>query len=417
MEEDKLTIKNSMIWNSLGSMIYLVALWLCSIIVVRISGYGAAGVFSLALSISNTTQSIALAGVRNYQISDINNRFSADTYVVARYITATISMLVVISVVVVGDYTVLETMSIIAMGLYKIIDAIVDVYQGILQKAWRLDIVGKSLIIRGVSIVLTFSVIFYFTDNVFWAIMGMAVISEIIFRVLEYRYSMKIEKMDIMKKINWEDIKKLLIISLPLLIYTSILNTYATVPRMILQWKDGQEALGIYASVATPTVFVQVAATYIFTPLIAVFAKHYMDSNLKKFNSLLFKCIASFIGIILLAIVVCVFLGDWGLSILFGKEIILYSYLLIPTVCVTGIMALVLFLCMILTIFRKLGSLVWANIIGIIVCVLISLWQVSLNGMQGVNYSLIISLLILVGILSCVIIRTEIEIYQNKNKI
>ncbi len=45
MDEDKLTIKNSMIWNSLGSMVYLIALWLCSIIIVRISGYGAAGVF------------------------------------------------------------------------------------------------------------------------------------------------------------------------------------------------------------------------------------------------------------------------------------------------------------------------------------------------------------------------------------
>ncbi len=349
--------------------------------------------------------------------TDINNRFSADTYVMTRYITSAISMLVVIGVAVGGDYTVLETMSIIAMGLYKIIDAVVDVYQGILQKAWRLDVVGKSLIIRGISVVLAFSVILYFTDNVFWAIIGMAVISEIIFRLLEYRYSMKVEKLDIVKKINWEDIKKLLIVSLPLLIYTSILNTYATVPRMILQWKDGQEALGIYASVATPTVFVQVAATYIFTPLIAVFAKHYMDSNLQKFNSLLFKCIASIIGIILLAIVVCIFLGDLGLGILFGKDIIQYSYLLIPTICVTGIMALVLFLCMILTIFRKLSSLVWTNIVGIIICVLLSFWQISSNGMQGVNYSLIISLLTLVGILSCIIIRTETKIYQDSNKI
>lgn len=48
MEEKKVSIQKSIIWNSAGSMVYLITQWLISILVVRLSGVETAGIITLA---------------------------------------------------------------------------------------------------------------------------------------------------------------------------------------------------------------------------------------------------------------------------------------------------------------------------------------------------------------------------------
>ena len=43
MEEKKVSIQKSIIWNSAGSMVYLITQWLISVLVVRLSGVETAG--------------------------------------------------------------------------------------------------------------------------------------------------------------------------------------------------------------------------------------------------------------------------------------------------------------------------------------------------------------------------------------
>ena len=68
----KLSMKQSILWNSWGSMFYLGCQWLLTILVVRISGVDNAGLLSLAMSVSNIWYSLAVYGMRNFQVSDTN---------------------------------------------------------------------------------------------------------------------------------------------------------------------------------------------------------------------------------------------------------------------------------------------------------------------------------------------------------
>lgn len=53
MEEKKVSIQKSIIWNSAGSMVYLITQWLISVLVVRLSGVETAGILTLAMSVNN----------------------------------------------------------------------------------------------------------------------------------------------------------------------------------------------------------------------------------------------------------------------------------------------------------------------------------------------------------------------------
>ena len=50
MEEKKVSIQKSIIWNSAGSMVYLITQWLISVLVVRLSGVETAGIIFSVLN-------------------------------------------------------------------------------------------------------------------------------------------------------------------------------------------------------------------------------------------------------------------------------------------------------------------------------------------------------------------------------
>lgn len=75
MGSKKLTIQESIVWNSVGSLVYLATQWLTTILVVRLAGVDAAGNLTLAMSIGNLVYSIALFGMRNFQVSDISEEY------------------------------------------------------------------------------------------------------------------------------------------------------------------------------------------------------------------------------------------------------------------------------------------------------------------------------------------------------
>ena len=68
----------------MGSLILVGSQWLISMVIVRLSGYEDAGVFALAMSISNVFASFANYGMRSYQIADTKHIFSPIQYVFSR---------------------------------------------------------------------------------------------------------------------------------------------------------------------------------------------------------------------------------------------------------------------------------------------------------------------------------------------
>ena len=71
------SIATNILWNTFGNIVYLVCQWLLSVVVVRISGsYADAGVLTLAISTTNIFATLAAFSVRNYQVSDLSEKYS-----------------------------------------------------------------------------------------------------------------------------------------------------------------------------------------------------------------------------------------------------------------------------------------------------------------------------------------------------
>ena len=151
-----LSIRANMIWNATGSLVYMAAQWLTTVLVVRLStGYDAAGLLALGMAVSNIFSPIGYYKIRAFQVSDLDEEFTFRQYLGFRIIT------VALAIVVMFVYCFLTCppgtwVTVILYGFFSLGPVFVDVLHGEEQRDARMDIIGISFVLRGILLLASF---------------------------------------------------------------------------------------------------------------------------------------------------------------------------------------------------------------------------------------------------------------------
>lgn len=390
MERKKISIQSSILWNSAGSIVYLVTQWIISIFVVRFSGVEDAGNLTLAMSVNNIFYSIAMQGIRNFQVSDTNEKYKDHTYVYNRILSCILSFGICLLYCGIIQYSSEQKICIIAYCLFKMSEALYDVYAGICQKNWRMDYIGKSWMIKGIVTLGAFVGFYLISGNLLWAILGMAISAYIVVGVYDVPKTHSLSQIRI--SLKDKDCLKLTIECFPLLCYLILSTIVPTIPRIFMERILGNYALGIYGSIATPTAIVQMGASYIFNPFLTLFAEQYNSGKIVQFRNTMKKCILTISCFSVIALIGGKILGKWGLNLIYGSEVAEYVSLLLPLILCTILTSLVWFLCALLTVVREFKGLIISNLIVVILSGISSIFCLKIFGMQGASIALGISL-------------------------
>lgn len=390
MERKNISIQSSILWNSAGSIVYLVTQWIISIFVVRFSGVEDAGNLTLAMSVNNIFYSIAMQGIRNFQVSDTNEKYKDHTYVYNRILSCILSFGICLLYCGIIQYSSEQKICIIAYCLFKMSEALYDVYAGICQKNWRMDYIGKSWMIKGIVTLGAFVGFYLISGNLLWAILGMAISSYIVVGVYDVPKTHSLSQIRI--SLKDKDCLKLTIECFPLLCYLILSTIVPTIPRIFMERILGNYALGIYGSIATPTAIVQMGASYIFNPFLTLFAEQYNSGKIVQFRNTMKKCILTISCFCVIALIGGKILGKWGLNLIYGSEVAEYVSLLLPLILCTILTSLVWFLCALLTVVREFKGLIISNLIVVILSGISSIFCLKIFGMQGASIALGISL-------------------------
>jgi len=394
-------------WYSVGSTIYMFGLWAITYLVLIVSGPANSGILSVAMAITNVCYTIAVWGMRSYQVSDIDGRFSDNTYIMSRLITCIVSVAACAVFVFVKDYSYEKRLCFILYMIFKVSEAGADVFNGIVQKHWRMDIIGKSYIARAALTVAAFTLTLKFTGSLPLAILSMMVGSFAVIIFYDVIQTVKISHVQI--KWDFQSTHKLLIQCAPLVICSFLYTFNALIPRLLLEEKFGDTIQGFYAAIASPVLIVQLLASYIYSPLIPLFSKSHADHNTSAFSRLLIKILLLILALSVVSIFVCYLFGDWGLSIIFvsQKKSGLFGYfnILIPTMLTAIGTSLIWLLNGVITAIRQIKSLFFIAFAGSIVCVVITKYFVYKYGANGINISMIIVQAVQIVLMMSLVIR------------
>lgn len=390
-EQEPLSMKRNMLWNSAGSFTNLLAQWLITVLVVRIaSGYDAAGLYSLAVSVYGIFAPVAQYRMYTYQISDTHHENTVGEYFTLRVITNGIALVACFG------YALLTcplsaVPAIMLYGLFKSAALLIDVFHACDQRHYRMDYIGISLAMQGVSSLAIFALAFSLTQNleITLALMSLALL--VIGLVYDMPRSNGFEKLRL--GITWRKTRYLLLKCLPIVIGALAMAAAVSAPRQYLFDAMGEATLGVYASVAAPVAIIQTGASYVYYPLIGYFADYYDRGEKRKLIGLLLRVTG---GIALVGVACAVLLELFGAPILemfFANNIGQYAYLLVPMIVSAMITAYVWFLNDLLIAVRDFRGNMIGSIVPLVVALACMVPFVQWWGMNGVSFTAIASYL------------------------
>lgn len=385
-----LDIKKNMLYNTIGSLTYQGCLWITTVLVVILSsGYSDSGILSFAMTIGNMFTAVGTYNMRTYQVSDIKGKYSQRNYVGFRLLT------LIIGVILLGIYSIvvspdsLTLIAVFAYLLFKVDESFCDVLYGVDQRGERMDYIGISQFIRGILIVLAFSLGLYLSQNIILAILAMYPAGLLVTIVYDIPHARRMD--NIRPQLKKEQAKGLLTECLPIVLEILFLGMIVSVARQYYANAYGAERLGIYAAVATPAVLIQAAARFLYAPALVPLSEKWNDSPKESFLPFFRKTLLVMAGFIIVGVAVLAWAGPILLNLVYGQKVEGYTYLFTNVLISTSALAVLYYLTDVLVLCRDIkGSLISASAaLAIALSTMVPLEAIF--DMQGINYVVILS--------------------------
>ncbi|MDO5041891.1 MAG: polysaccharide biosynthesis protein [Slackia sp.] len=381
----ELSLKANVLWNSIGSMFYLGCQWLITVLVVRLSsGFDAAGLLSLAMSVVGIFGTFANYKMGTYQISDIHRENTLAEYLAFRCVTLALSFFACIAYALITC----PPHAIVTVALffvYKGVGLLIDILHGTDQQHRRMDYIGKSFMLQGIVSIGAFAAVFYPTQDLNLAIVAMTLGVSLVFVAFDMRKTRQFEPIKL--HLTREKAFFFLKTSLPAVIASVAASAIFTIPKQYLALVGGDAALGIYSSVAAPALVVQMGAMYLYGPLLDIFPKHFFDGDMKDFVKLLARTVASIVAVTVACWIVLLFIGEPVLVLLFGEAIAEHVYLLYPVLIATSATAFLWFFGDLLIALRDFKANFIGNVVALVAVLPLSVVCVNVWNMNGVSFA------------------------------
>ncbi|MBJ8325328.1 lipopolysaccharide biosynthesis protein [Streptococcus pacificus] len=236
---NKLTSYQKMFfWNMMGSLSTAVISVVLLIVVSRFLNTIDSDSYVFAYSLGNLFVVIGLFQIRNFQATDIEEKYSFSIYFLARLFSCLLMITITIIYLMLTNYDIYKSQVIFYVSLYRLSDALSDLFQGLFQQHERLDIAGKSLTFRNSLIFLIFAILIFMTRDLLFSLQMLCITSFIFIALYDIRKSIRFDKVDfigLLSKNSFVKCLKLMNETLPLFINGFLIIFIYNQPKFSLE--------------------------------------------------------------------------------------------------------------------------------------------------------------------------------------
>ncbi len=165
MTSRTLNLRSNMLWNTFGMICYAASQWLILKALEAILNLSAAGQYTVALAVVSPILMFTNLQLRSVQAVDVENNWAFADFRKLRLQSLGFATIVALPILLMVSSTATYLLTTLAVLLAKIIESLSDLFYGVLQKNERLDIVAKSMILRGVGGILILALSLYYSRS------------------------------------------------------------------------------------------------------------------------------------------------------------------------------------------------------------------------------------------------------------
>jgi len=330
-------------WNTLAGISSALESVLFSIIVTRLIGLADAGIITLGFAIGNLLATIGKYGVRTFQVTDVNCRYSFSAYFYTRIITVT-AMIVcgagyLLFCSVQKGYTAYKTTVLLLICAKFIVETFEDVFAGECQKKGRLDVASKMFISRSFSFIAVFAITILITRNVILSaattLAGIVIVEALCLKTIRSNMDFTIVRT------GKADIRELLIKCAPLFLSTFCFFYMTNAPKYAIDTVMNDEVQACYGFIAFPVFAIELLNNFIYQPTLVTLAGDWVSGRTEKVRKRLHRQILIVSGLTVLALTGAWFFGVPILSAVFGTDLTGYKNEMMILVLTGGLLAMI----------------------------------------------------------------------------
>ncbi len=317
-DDPKTLEKRNMIWNMFGSFLYAFASMALTMAVVQIVGDEQGGIFTFAFTTFGQQMfMVAYFGIRPYQITDVENRYTFGDYLRLRIMTSAAALVIGIAFVMWNGYHPQKAWVVFLMVCYKVIDGFADTYEAEFQRSGRLYLTGKSNAFRTVFSVGCFITALFVTRDLVFA-SAIAVGAQIAGVLL-----FDIAIIGGLDNIDWSRGKEGCVglwKSCLLLFLSVFLDFYIfSAAKYAIEGNMNDAAMAVYGAIFMPTSVINLVAGFVIRPFLTRLSYYWEMRDLKSFGGVIGRIFAVILGLTILAVGAAALLGIPVLSLLYSN--------------------------------------------------------------------------------------------------
>lgn len=409
-------IKDSYVWNMIGGMLNAGQSALLLVIISRTNSSEEAGIFSIAYAIACLALTVGQWGMRNFQSTDVQEKYSYSVYVSSRVFTCLLMLLIIGYHILKGwflsGHTMEKSLAIFFMGSLKMVDAAEDIVHGMFQRKGRLDVGAKSLATRYIIMLCACSLSLILTHDLVISLAVSSVVSLAYFLVMIGTvYDVFYEKVHI--SFVCKDMWRLLLECFSLFLGGYLTIYIANAPKYAIdRYMDGT-AQACFNYIFMPVYVISLLNMFIYQPVLIKFAAYCQEKRYREFIRLFFKQLAV---ILLLASVVIVSGFCFGiplLSILYNTDLSGYKHAFMILLIGGSFLAFSGYFGVMITVLRKQDWLLIGYMLSAVAALGISRVAILHKGIIGAAYLYMGIMLLQAVIFAVIFAKAYVVICKN----
>lgn len=316
--------RKNFIWNLLGTSFNAFNSLFFMIIVTRINGMSDSGIFTLAFSLACLLCIIGGYEGRVFQVTDIKQEFNDKEYIIHRFITTAIMMIIALSYTLIMGYGIHKIIITMLLCMMKALEVIADVFYGILQKNDSLYKVGYSLTVKSIASVASFLLIDLITQNLMISCVVLVLIWLALLIFYDIPQALKfVNKEEQIKGNHFLKLFKSGFFAFSILFLSMYL---INAPKYALDGKVSESLLAVYGIILMPATVISLCAQYLLQPFLPKLSDSFKIGDKQAFRKIIIYILCIIIIIGIFALLLCYLFGIPVLNIIYGVSLDDYLY-------------------------------------------------------------------------------------------
>ncbi len=394
MSRDVPSLRHNFLWTLSGNIIYAACLWGLLVVLTKLGSPGLVGRFSLASAVATPIFVFANLQLRAVLVSDARDEHEFRDYLGVRLLMFPLA-LAVIAVAAVLGYSGAQVAAIMLFGLARGVESLSDIFYGYAQKNERMDLVARSMIIKGIASLALFAGAFYWTRDLLPALGAMVagwVVPLLVFDIPRCRAHMSgVGESLAGLRPRWRmpSVRGIVWTALPLGLVMLMIQLRNTIPRTLLENGHGEEMLGIFSALAYIVIAGNMVVLALSQSSIARLSRAHAAGDMDAFRATVIKLV--YVGLLIGAagVGVAKVAGGPILSFLYDPEYALYGDTFLIIMAAGGISYVGSLLGAPATAMRAFGAQLKVHSVNTVVLLALGWFLIPRYGMTGAAWTML----------------------------